>query len=57
MEKKMRVDGVNFNSSNVSSIKKSGNVAGADEIKSILFLGIKSDIPAGDTKRKVDIII
>ncbi|MDC7225280.1 MAG: hypothetical protein PQJ61_00790 [Spirochaetales bacterium] len=48
---------MNFNSSTDSTIRHSGKVANVDEIKAILFLGIKSDIPMKDPKRKVDIII
>ena len=53
----MRVETMNFNISNGSNIKHHGKVADIEEIKSILFLGIKSDIPVKEPKRKVDIII
>ena len=53
----MRVESMNLNGANISSAGKGRAVASVDEIKSILFLGIKSDIPAVDPNRKVDIII
>jgi|GEM_PF-5485968 len=53
----MRVESMNFNSINNSTVKHRGKVADVEEIRAILFLGIKSDIPVKDPKRKVDIII
>ena len=52
----MRIESMNYNSQS-SHHRNTGKVANAEEIKSILYLGIKCDIPAGDQKRKVDIII
>lgn len=52
----MRVESINLYS-NFPSSKNTGKVANIDEIKSILYLGIKSDIPHTESKRKVDIII
>ena len=52
----MRVESMNYINT-ASPYGNRGKVANAEEIKAILFLGIKSDIPASDRKRKVDIII
>ena len=48
---------MNFNSVKPLPIVKSSSVVEAEDIKSILFLGIRSELPSGDSKRKVDIII
>ena len=53
----MRVESSSFYSINNPALRRSGQIADAEEIKAILFLGIKSDIPIKDRKRKVDIII
>ena len=53
----MRIDSMNLHSINISSAGKSREVVDVEDIKLILFLGIKSDIPLTDKKRKVDIII
>ena len=52
----MRIESINL-SGRIPQMKNTGKVASIDEIKSILYLGIKSDVPNTDSKRKVDIII
>lgn len=53
----MRVENIGFNIQKNSMVAKGVAVANAEEIKAILFLGIKSDLHPSEQKRKVDIII
>ncbi len=52
----MHIESIN-NYSQIHQPPKHSNVANAEEIKSILYLGIKCDVPSSEQKRKVDIII
>lgn len=52
----MRVESMNL-STRFPQMRNTGKVANLQEIKAILYLGIKSDIPHAESKRKVDIII
>ncbi|MBI9109076.1 MAG: hypothetical protein JEZ04_20195 [Spirochaetales bacterium] len=54
----MHVENTGFNSIKASnSMKRSSAVINAEVIKTILFLGIRSELPASENKRKVDIFI
>ncbi len=54
----MRIENTTFNSIKASSVmKKSTAVIDEDAIKSILYLGVRMDLPAAENKRTVDIFI
>ena len=53
----MQVESINFNSIKAPQAVRKEHIADANDIRSILYLGIRTELPAAESKHKVDIII